>query len=402
MVAPVLLARRAQELSSAPAAAAHDGHESIRFDSGHAFPGILPDLSGVAQRAFSTRAAEMLQYGARQGLGEMREWISGYLKADGANVPPADILVVNGAKHGIELICRLLLDEGDTVVITAPTYYTALPILRSFGASFVEVGQDAEGMSVDWIEDAIAWLGKSGRPRPKFIYNVPDFHNPSGVTMTRRRREALVALAQRHGIYVVEDSPYRGLRFEGESEPLLKSVDTSDLVINVGTFSKILAPGLRIGWLACRRELLMKMMQLKTDGGSSPIVQRLLVDYLTRDRLARHTELARATYRNHRDCMLRALEREMPDVTTRVPEGGYYLWLTLPRNADGDELARRAQDMGVTVYPGSKFYAAQPAGYPGAAKPELNHVRLTFSHAGLADIDEGVRRLATAWASMRQ
>lgn len=400
MVSPVSLARRAERLVPA-LPAKHGTHESISFDSGHAFPGILPDLSVVAQRALSTRAAEMLQYGPRQGLAEMREWISEYLKSDQADVPPSEVLVVNGAKHGIELICRLLLDEGDTVVVTAPTYYTALPILRSFGASFIEVGQDTEGMAVDWIEDAVQWLERNGRPRPKFIYNVPDFHNPSGVTMSRARREALLGLARRYGIYVVEDSPYRALRYEGESQPLLKSLDTSGLVINVGTFSKILAPGLRIGWIACQPDLLMRMMQLKTDGGSSPIVQRLLVDYLSKDRLASHTELASTTYRTHRDRMLAVLAREMPDVATSTPQGGYYLWLRLPANASGDELARRARDMGVAIYPGSTFYAAEPAGYPGSAKPELDHIRLTFSHAGPRDIDEGVRRLAAAWASMR-
>ena len=400
MVSPVSLARRAERLVPA-APAPHDLHENISFDSGHAFPGILPDLSGVAQRALSTRAAEMLQYGPRQGLAEMRQWISDYLNSDHADVPPEEILVVNGAKHGIELVCRLLLDEGDTVVVTAPTYYTALPILRSFGASFIEVGQDASGIVIESIEDAIRWLRSNDRPLPKFIYNVPDFHNPTGVTMPRSRREALLTLAQCHGIYIVEDSPYRALRYEGEPQPLLKALDTSGLVINVGTFSKILAPGLRIGWLACRSELLTRMMQLKTDGGTSPLVQRLLVDYLTKDRLASHTELARATYRKHRDEMLRALARELPDVTTTVPEGGYYLWLKLPGNASGDKLARRAQDMGVTIYPGSKFYAAQSAGYPNNAKPELSHIRLTFSHASLPDIEEGIRRLAAAWAPMR-
>lgn len=400
MVAPVSLARRAERLVPA-APTKHDGHESISFDSGHAFPGILPDLSAVAQRALSTRAAEMLQYGPRQGLPEMRNWISEYLKRDHADVSPGEVLVVNGAKHGIELICRLLLDEGDTVVVTAPTYYTALPILRSYGASFIEIGQDADGIVVEGIEDAIRWLQSKGRPLPKFIYNVPDFHNPTGITMSRSRREALLALAQRYGVYVVEDSPYRALRYEGEPQPLLKALDTSGLVINVGTFSKILAPGLRIGWLACRSELLMRMMQLKTDGGSSPLVQRLLVDYLTKDRVVSHTELARATYRKHRDRMLQALAKEMPDVTTVVPQGGYYLWIKLPGNASGDELARRARDMGVTIYAGSTFYAAQPTGYPENARPEPSHIRLTFSHAGPADIDEGVRRLASAWASMR-
>src|SRR5688572_23706779 len=179
MTAFVPPARRAAAL---PPLQPHAAHEHIPFDSGHAFPGILPDLSGVAQRVLKSRRAEMLQYGEREGLPEMRQWIAQYLKGEQAAVPPDEVLVVNGAKHGIELICRLLLDEGDAIVVTAPTYYTAIPIFRSFGVQFIEVAQDVEGMRVEPIAEAIAWLRKAGRPLPKFIYNIPEFHNPTGAT----------------------------------------------------------------------------------------------------------------------------------------------------------------------------------------------------------------------------
>lgn len=392
--------RRAAGLPSA--LPAPESHECISFDSGHAFPGILPDLSLVAQRALGTHRTQMLQYGERPGLREMREWISAYLKSDQAEVAADEVLVVNGAKHGIDLICRLLLDEGDSIVVTAPTYYTALPIFRSFGVEFIEVGQDAEGILVDQIAEAVQWLHRSGRASPKFIYNVPDFHNPTGITMSRRRREALIELAERHGVYVVEDSPYRHLRYEGRTEPSLKSLDRSGVVLHLGTFSKILAPGLRIGWIAGQCDLIGRLLQLKSDGGTSPLVQRLIVDFLAEGRHARHLQLAQETYRRHRDRMLRALERDIPEVTSNVPEGGYYLWLSLPGSANGNELAQRAREFGVTVYPGSKFYAAQSGGYPGNAAPETDHVRLTFSHAGPEEIDEGVSRLASAWASLRK
>src|SRR5688572_14066398 len=236
MTAFVPPARRAAAL---PPLQPHAAHEHIPFDSGHAFPGILPDLSGLAQRVLASRRAEMLQYGEREGLPEMRQWIAAYLKEEHAAVAPEEVLVVNGAKHGIDLICRLLLDEGDSIVVTSPTYFTAIPIFRSFGVQFIEVGQDAEGMQVETIAEAIAWLRKNGRAAPKLIYNSPEFHNPTGATMSRRRRESLLELAGAHGIYVVEDSPYRHLRFEGASEPTLKSLDRGGLVLHVGTFSKL-------------------------------------------------------------------------------------------------------------------------------------------------------------------
>lgn len=365
---------------------------AIPFDSGHAFPGILPDLTQAAERALTQYRTETLQYADRPGLREMREWVAGYLSADGAPSVPEEVLMVNGAKHGIELVCRLLLDEGDSIVVTAPTYFTSIPIFRSFGVSFIEVGQDAEGIDVDSIEDSVTRLKREGRKLPKFVYNVPDFHNPTGVTMSRRRREALVALAARHGVFVVEDSPYRKLRFEGESEPSLKAVDENERVLAVGTFSKLVAPGLRIGWVAAPRELINRLAQLKSDGGSSPLLQRIILEFCTTGRLEEHTRLARTTYHTHRDRMVSAVRRDMPEVSMTVPHGGYYLWLTLPRHIDGDELAKRAADNGVNVIAGSKFFAGT-----GHAR---NHIRLTHSHATPEEIDEGVRRLAHAYASM--
>lgn len=391
-------ARRAAALPARPPEASH---ELIPFDSGHAFPGILPDLSGIAQRALAAHRAEMLQYGERPGMPEMREWIAGYLRSEQARVAADEVLVVNGAKHGIELICRLLLDEGDSIVVTSPMYFTAIPLFKSFGVEFIEVGQDRDGMQVEPIAEAIAWLKKAGRPLPKLIYTVPEFHNPTGLTMPRARREALLELAAQHGIYVVEDSPYRHLRFEGGEEPTLKSLDPGGVVLHVGTFSKLIAPGLRIGWVAASRDLVHRMSLLKSDGGSSPLVQRLIVEFLAGDAHAEHARLAQDTYRSHRDLMLQALQKELPTFRTpHIPQGGYYLWLTLPPGLTDNVLAERAARFGVSIFPGSKFYAAQKGGWPRNAPAEANHIRLTFSHAGPQEIEEGVRRLASAWASL--
>jgi 2-aminoadipate transaminase len=390
-----------RDVAGIPPGSARETKDSIPFDSGHAFPGILPDLRSVAERALAVHRTEMLQYGQRHGLPEMRTWISAHLKNDGADVLADEVLVVNGAKHGIDLICRLLLKPGDTIIVTAPTYYTALPIFRGFGAEILNVGQDAEGMSLEEVERAVDWLSRNGRPPPKFIYDIPDFHNPTGITMSCSRRVALLDVARRHGMHVVEDSPYRHLRFEGENQPSLKSLDSHGVVLNVGTFSKILAPGLRIGWVAGPRKLIDQMAQLKSDGGTSPLVQRLIVDFFSEARSADHTRLARDTYRNHRDRMVAALGREIPAATVVVPDGGYYLWVTLPDDMSGDELTKRAGELGVTILSGSKFFTPQARGFSGGAAATTNNVRLAFSHAAPAEIDEGIHRLAEAYRSLR-
>jgi len=389
---PASFARRATQLSSVmPTSAPAD---AIAFDSGHAFPGVLPDLTSEAGDALSEYRAETLQYAPRPGLPELREWIADHMRADGASLNASNVLVTNGAKHALELVCRLMIDEGDAVVVTLPTYFSAIPIIRSFGATFVEVPQDANGMDVDALAIVLDRAAAAGRA-PKFIYNVPDFHNPTGVTMPLERRRALVDLARHYGVLLVEDSPYRKVRFEGDSVPSLKSLDADgSAVIQLGTFSKLLAPGLRVGWAASAPDLLARMAQLKTDAGSCPLTQRVILEFCRAGRLDAHTTRVQETYRAHRDRMVRAFERELPEVAFQAPNGGYYLWLSLPTGVDGDALARRAADAGVIVIAGSKFFAN------GGGDQRGRFIRVAFSHAGLDEIDEGVRRLATAYHSL--
>ncbi|HEX5179964.1 MAG TPA: PLP-dependent aminotransferase family protein [Gemmatimonadaceae bacterium] len=389
---PASFARRATQLSSVmPTSAPAD---AIAFDSGHAFPGVLPDLSSEAGDALSEYRAETLQYAPRPGLPELREWIADHMRADGASLNASNVLVTNGAKHALELVCRLTIDEGDAVVVTLPTYFSAIPIIRSFGATFVEVPQDANGMDVDALATVLDRAAAAGRA-PKFIYNVPDFHNPTGVTMPLERRRALVDLARRYGVLLVEDSPYRKVRFEGDSVPSLKSLDADgSAVIQLGTFSKLLAPGLRVGWAAGASDLLARMAQLKTDAGSCPLTQRVILEFCRAGRLDAHTTRVQETYRAHRNRMVRAFERELPEVAFQAPNGGYYLWLSLPAGVDGDALARRAADAGVIVIAGSKFFAN------GGGDQRGRFIRVAFSHAGLDEIDEGVRRLASAYHSL--
>jgi 2-aminoadipate transaminase len=386
------LARRASRLAASlpPAPPA----TNLAFDSGHAFTGVLPDLTAEATRALSEFRAETLQYGPRPGLPELRGCIVEQMAGEGVAVTRDQVLVTNGAKHAIELICRMLLDEGDAIVVTAPTYFTAIPIFRSYGVTFIEVGQDRDGLDVAELAATLARLEREGQRRPKLIYNVPDFHNPTGVSMSLERRKALVALAAEHRIYIIEDSPYRKVRFEGQSIPPLKALDTHDMVLYVGTFSKLMAPGLRVGWVAAPQELIARMIQLKADGGSCPLTQRIIVEFLTSGRLPGHIAQVQAVYRTNRDAMAAAVARELPDVSTDLPAGGYYFWLTLPTGISGDELARAAGTAGVTILAGSKFFARPDVSHP------TNHVRIAYSHATPEEIDDGIHRVAAAYRTI--
>lgn len=386
------LARRASQLSPTlpPAAPAIN----LAFDSGHARNILLPDLTAEAERALSTFRTETLQYAPRPGLPELRAGIVDHMAADGIAVTRDNVLVTNGAKHAIDLICRLLLDEDDAIVVTAPTYFTAIPIFRSFGVQFIEVGQDRDGLDVAELAALLALRERDGLRPPKFIYNVPDFHNPTGVTMSLERRRALLELATERGIFIVEDSPYRKVRFEGKSIPSLKALDSNGMVFYVGTFSKLMAPGLRVGWAAAAPDLIARLVQLKSDGGSCPLTQRVIVEFLAGGRLPSHIERVQAIYRTSRDTMVAAVQRELPDVTMEIPLGGYYVWLTLPEEMDGDLLARTASDAGVTVLPGSRFFARTDVAQP------KNHVRVAYSHATPEEIGDGIRRLASAFRTV--
>lgn len=364
----------------------------ISFGSGDAFPGILPDLTEEAAVALTAWRSETLQYAPRPGLNALRETIAEIMVNDGADVSTSEVQVVNGAKHGLELVCRMLLAPGDTVVVTAPTYFTAIPIFRNCGAGFVEVARDREGMDVEELETTLARLARTGAKLPKLIYEVPDFHNPTGITMSRPRREALIALAERYDIPIVEDSPYRQIRFTDYREPLLKSLSAKRVIL-LGTFAKMVAPGLRIGWVAANPDLLDQMAQAKSDGGTCPLTQRIVVEFCQRGRLPDQVSRMRACYREHRDRMVAALRRELPEVSTDLPDGGYYLWLSMPPGVNADELERRAEGRGVGVLSGSRFFAdlhTPPTNRPAPT----SFLRLAYSFAAPDEIDQGVGRLA--------
>ena len=372
----------------------------IPFDSGFAAPQLLPDLVSFAIAALTTYREQSLQYSPTHGEPQLRGWLADLMNQDGCRVDGDNILIVNGAKHGIELICRLLLDEGDAVVVTAPTYFSAIPIFRSFGVDFVEIGQDDAGIDVAALESELSRRKAAGLAPPKLIYNVADFHNPTGATMTEARRRALIDLADRENVPVLEDTPYRRVRFEGDTVPSLKALDRSGIVLHVGTFSKLVAPGLRIGWIVADHEVIARLIRLKSDGGSSPLVQRMLYEFGTSPAFAEHVERVRDVYRDRRDAMIAAVERELPGIRLTAPEGGYYVWVILPSNVDGDTVAAQAAAQGVNLIAGSTFFATPLGGYPANGVSARNHIRLSYSYTTPEQIDEGVARLGKIYRGL--
>ncbi|MBB5708040.1 PLP-dependent aminotransferase family protein [Sphingopyxis panaciterrulae] len=391
------LARRARPLSTrlpSPHFPSEFGEEVILFDSGFAAPQLLPDLAPYAAVALTEHRDETLQYASGRGQPYLRAWLAEWMNADGCDVTADHILVTNGAKQGIDLVCRLLLDEGDAIVVTAPTYFTAIPIFRNFGVEFIEVGQDAAGLDVAALDALLARRDAEGKPPPKFIYNIPEFHNPTGATMTGARRTALVALAEAREIPILEDSPYRRVRFDGEDQPLLKALDRSGIVFHLGTFSKLVAPGLRIGWIVAEPALIARLIQLKSEGGSSPLIQRIIHDFANSSAFPDHIAKVQREYRVRRDCILAAVGRDLPEARIAIPGGGYYVWLTLPDRVDGDLLAARAADAGVHLIAGSRFFAGSSDDAP------RHHVRLSFSYATPHQIEDGIRRLGAVYRTI--
>ncbi|MGH2967856.1 MAG: PLP-dependent aminotransferase family protein [Solirubrobacteraceae bacterium] len=356
--------------------------------------GGLPDTSTFPAEDFTalmTRVgvddtARALQYGPTEGLDEVKPAIAQVMGAEGMEVEPGDLLVTTGGQQVIDLVCRTLIDPGDVVIAEAPTYPGAVPVFVSYEADVVQIEMDADGMRIDVLEAELDRLDAEGRV-PKFIYTVPSFQNPAGVTLSLERRRRLVEIARRRELLVLEDNPYGMLRYEGEPLPTLYSLDGGEYVIYLGTFSKILSPGLRLGWTAAPRPVLDKLNLGKgaADLCSSPLSQLFVRTYFAeRDWLAYVRKLS-GVYRRRRDIMLEALaEHFPPEATWTRPQGGLFIWATLPDFIDTTDLLARALRDHVAFVPGRAAYLDGRGG---------SELRLNFSGVGDDAIREGIRRI---------
>ena len=377
-------ARRAEVLGES----VHDHTPgAIVLNSGLAYPPLLPDVVREAMEAARDRRGESLQYGPLMGLDDLRDAIAAFAGADGVTCSRENVLVTYGAKSALDLACRVFVEPGDRIIVTRPTYMTALQIMRCHGVAFLDVGQDEEGFDTEELEARLVVLERNGERMPKLLFDVPDFHNPTGITTSAARRQRLVELAEHHGFVILEDDPYRRLRFEGEPVPPVKSFDSGGVVVALGTVSKILAPGLRVGWAIGPREVVGRMAMQKADGGSSPFAQRIVAELMRGNEMARHVDELSAEMRRHRDAMVDAFREFLPDAEVRVPQGGYFLWAALPEGTDAEAVARVALERGVEVSSGRLCY---PNDVPG------HHLRLAYSFVDVEAIREGVRRLGAA------
>lgn len=383
-------AERARE-TVAPAVTATAYGNLIQLGGGYGFPDTLPDIVAEAMAAAEAKA-ETLQYGPLYGLDDLRDAIVAYLAQDGIMAARENILVVNGAKHGLDLACRIFLEPGNPVIVAAPTYLTAVHILKDTEASFVSVPQDEDGMDTEELERVLRARRDAGQAMPKLLFDVPDFHNPTGVTMSAVRRRRLVELAEQYDFVIVEDDPYRRIRFEGEPVPPIKTFDTTGRVIGLGTVSKILAPGLRIGWVNADPAIVRRMASHKSDHGTCPLLQRIVVQLFQNGKVDHHIATLSTLLRTHRDAMVEAIRRHLPGASVRTPQGGYFLWVKLPPEIDADELVRRSAKEGVAIFSGRLSFAEKAPG---------QFLRLAYSFSTPARIVEGVERVGRAYAAMR-
>ena len=361
---------------------------TIVLNSGMAYPTLLPDVVREAMEAARDHTAETLQYGPLMGLDDMRDQIVRFVAEDGVRCKRENVLVTYGAKNGLDLACRVFVEPGDRVIVTRPTYMTALQIMRTHSVNFLDIGQDDEGFDTDELEAKLNRLVANGEAMPKLLFDVPDFHNPTGITTTAPRRQRLVDLAEAFGFIILEDDPYRRVRFEGEPVPPIKSFDQSGSVVALGTVSKILAPGLRVGWAIGPREIVDRMAMQKADGGTNPFAQRIVAELMRGNKMSAHIGALSAEMARHRDVMIDCLEEHLPEARIRTPEGGYFLWVELPAGTDAEQVARLALKHGAEVSTGRLSF---PNDVPG------NYIRLAYSFPEIDDIDAGVKGLGQAF-----
>jgi 2-aminoadipate transaminase len=356
----------------------------ISFAGGFPDPATFPGaaVAEILAELAARGDASPFQYSPTQGLPGPRDFVAERLeRLEGRRPAETELMLTSGGIEALELLGKAFLDRGDRVLVEAPTYLGAIMAFEGFETEVVGVPVDEDGLDVDALETILAF----GRP-PKLLYTISDHQNPAGVSLSAERRKGLVELARRRGLLVVEDVAYRELSFAEERPPSLWAL-APDVVVQAGTFSKIFFPGVRLGWAAGPAEIVSKLVWAKqnTDQCAGALGQRLLEEYGRRGLLDGQIERARALYRSRWEALLAALERQLGGRASWTrPGGGFYTWVELP-GADAAEVARRALEVGVGVVPGPPFY---PAG--GGEQ----HLRLSFSSAPEAQIDEGIRRLA--------
>ncbi len=327
-----------------------------------------------------------LGYGPAGGLLPLRERLVELMATEGISAEPHQVIVTDGAQQALEFMAKIFCDPGDLILTEAPTYVGALDAFGSFQTDIQSVATDDEGIIPDALEAKLREVASEGR-RAKFLYLVPTFQNPSGITLTAPRRPQVLEVCRRHDVLIVEDNPYAQVRFEGEPVDPLRAI-TDEGIIYLGTLSKVFCPGMRIGWILAPEPVRERLELAKgaADLCSSPLTQLVAAEYLGSGHVPEDLDIVRKTYRERRDATVDALHAHFPDEATWTnPEGGLFVWATLPAPIDTKAMLARCLDAGAAYVPGTAFYPRKRDG--------RHSMRLNFSYPSVADIEEGIKRI---------
>ncbi len=372
--------------------------EIISFGGGLPAPDVFPvqRFEEACHKVLSEQGSQALQYGTTEGYQPLRDMIAHNMSRYGIVASADNVLITSGSQQALDLIGKLLINRGDRILVEAPTYLGALQAFNVYGAQYVSVPVDDDGLITEQLDISL-------RTGPKFMYVLPNFQNPAGVTLSEGRRHQLILLADKYGIPIIEDDPYGQLRYEGDHIAPLVVLDRENLrrdngftlgnVIYLSTFSKTLAPGIRLAWIVAPEDVIIKLVQLKqaADLHTSTFNQHVAYEVAKDGFLDQHVKLIRQVYRERRDTMLQALHEYFPhEVTWTHPKGGLFLWVTMPPGTDSNALFQAALAEEVAFVPGDAFYA--PNGHNEGGR----HMRLNFSHSQPEQIREGIRRLSVA------
>ncbi|MBQ8110955.1 MAG: PLP-dependent aminotransferase family protein [Clostridia bacterium] len=348
-------------------------------------PQVIAELSGQVLAKYGTT---LLQYGATDGFAPFRESAAAFLNTEGVKCEAGEILPVQGGSQAFDLLLKALIDPGDAVLCESPTFLGAIQAMREYNARLVDMPTDDEGVIVEAAEELIK------KHRPKLMYVIPTFQNPTGITLSLERRKALAALAAKYGVVIAEDDPYRDLRYSGDPLPPIQSFDEEGLVVYMSSFSKYIAPGMRLGAAAVRNPLLLRKMVIGKQSADvhSPLLNQAIVDaYLRAGLMPGHLERICVDYKKQLDAMLEGFKFFPAGARHTVPQGGLFVWAELPEGVDGLKAFDAAIEAGVAFVPGTHFY-------PGGG--HLNTLRLNFSMCDIPTIEKGMEKLGGVIAKL--
>lgn len=363
----------------------------IELRSGHPDLALLParGLLKAAQIVLEQEALNALSYGVEQGPGRLIRQLCSWLEAEeGQASPPRQMMITGGSSHALDMLCKLFTRPGDIALVQCPTYYLALRIMHDdHQLAFMPIPEDVDGMKVDALERTLSSLQRQGR-KARLLYLVPTFNNPSGTTLNYERRQQLAKLARHHDLLVVEDDVYHQLWYDDAPPPSIYTLVPAGPLIRLGSFSKILAPGLRLGWMQAAPEIIERCVNsgvLESGGGVGQFTSHVVAAFIELGLLDQQIKILRKIYRRRRDILVNALKNHLPDACHfEKPGGGFFVWLKLPWGTDSLKLLPSAEAAGVSFVPGVRFHT------DGRGQ---NHFRINFTMVSVEELEDGARRL---------